>query len=483
MQVVLWHRSGGVRLVRLSHSLPGSESRIDKLITVALTVGSPTLAAFSLAITALNTRWANDRFPAIEYPNRLNAAKALIYLQRVPLRLITSHALLALAYIWTIAAATSMVWMIITFAFAIVDSLMNLGSNVNSNGQGVGTLWLWPIPVIVGWLWIPVFSHEKLKAAIDKANEIAYVATTENNPQIDDSQKSNARHMSPTGKGLGCTRRRFPPRTPRGLFQSSTSEDLGVDWVPRASPGLLRMPCPEARASVVWEGIFVAVFALGLQWSTTGSAAVTPTTGLGCRSGSYILYGIVSTMRWLILLLSSCLVHFAKPHHGRGYPSRSRLNSANLAENLATFLRRLSTFAAVGNTLCIILACVFQFSDFYSACYCNSSVLGRGAQYAFNIITPGYDYDGTRAAWIGGIMLAGGCVMLFMLALHLILELSNDITNDCRLLIHNIRSRIVIDHLLTCFGPPGVAVVSMQRNAEPLTHLIDDYAPLWMGVL
>jgi hypothetical protein len=187
--------------------------------------------------------------------------------------------------------------------------------------------------------------------------------------------------------------------------------------------------------SGVWKRLFIAsVFALGLQWSTTGSAAVivifTPTTGLGCRSGSYILYGIVSTMIWFTLLLSSYLAHFAKLHHDRGDPSRSRLNSANLAENLATVLRRLSTFAAFGNTLCIILACVFQFSDFYSTCYCNSSVLGRGAQYAFNIIAPGYDYDGTRAAWIGGIILASGYAMLFLLALHLILELSNDIIND-----------------------------------------------------
>jgi len=186
--------------------------------------------------------------------------------------------------------------------------------------------------------------------------------------------------------------------------------------------------------SGVWGRIFVAsVFALGLQWSTVGSATITvvftPTNGLGCRSGFYILYGIVSTMIWLTLLLSSYLAHFAKVKHDSGDPSRSKLSSANLAKGLATFLRRLSTFAAICSSLGVILACVFQFSNTYSTCYCNSSVLGRRAQNAFNIIASGYNYSATRAAWIGGIVLAGGYVFLFLFGLHLILELSNDIIN------------------------------------------------------
>ena len=510
----------------------GAESRIDNLISgeplvarislldqfltyhhpsVALTVGSPTLAAFSLAITALNTRWAHDRFSAIKYPNHENAARALIYLQQVPLRLTTRGGLLASlivlpenddwwecfvdrleqTYIWTIAAATSIAWVIIAFVFTIVDSLMNLGSNVNSNGQGVGTLWLWLIPIIVGWLWIPVCSYEKLKAAIDKANDIAYVAAPEPLPQIGETPKVDppsrvldVSHMQ--GVRMYSKKKVFTQDAARAApvfnYARIWEWSSAVEMVAQAFESADRMakrhapvnfrngwiyteekrvthhrgnragsieqvqaycgfpirgneePTPP-MPSGVWKRIFVAsIFALGLQWSTTSSAAIivifTPTTGLGCRSGSYILYGIVSTMIWLTMLLSSYLAHCAKVKHDRGDPSRSGLNSANLAKRLATFLRRASTFAAVCNTLSIILACVFQFSDFYSTCYCNSSVLGRGAEYAFNIIAPGYDYDGTRAAWIGGITLASGYVILFLFALHLILELSNDIIND-----------------------------------------------------
>ena len=62
---------------------------------VALAVGSPTLAAFSLALTAVNTRWAYDRLSAIKHHNHKNAARALIYLQQVPLRITTRDGLLA----------------------------------------------------------------------------------------------------------------------------------------------------------------------------------------------------------------------------------------------------------------------------------------------------------------------------------------------------------------------------------------------------
>ena len=120
---------------------------------------------------------------------------------------------------------------------------------------------------------------------------------------------------------------------------------------------------------------------------------------------------------------TSYLAHCAKTKHDRGDLSRSGLNSANLTKSLATFLRRTSTFAAVRNTSCVTLACIFQFPDFYSTCYCNSGMLGRGTQYAFNIVAPGYNYGGTRAAWTGGSR-------EWLCVLRLILELFNGIIKD-----------------------------------------------------
>jgi len=364
---------------------------------------------------------------------------------------------------------------------------MNLGKNLNSNGQGVGSLWLWLVPIVIGWLWTPVCSYNKLKSAIDKANDLAYVAAEDilnGAPRTDiprrayDVSHRQAIRMRKTRKVFTQDAARTAPvfnysrlwewssvvETIAQGFEEADRKarrhipvDSRKEWVlseekypvnrrdnrtgtisqVQAYCGFPlrgdREPIQPAPSGL-WVRIFVAsVFALGLQWGTTSSAALvvifTPTTGLGCRSGSYILYGAVSTMIWLALLLSSYLAHYAKVLHDNTETPISGFSSANVAQGIATLLRRLSVLAASCNTLAIVLACVFQFSNFYSTCYCNSSVLGRGGQHAYNIIAAGYDYGHMEAAWIGGIVLAGGCVAVFLLFLHLMLEPSSN-TND-----------------------------------------------------
>ncbi|KAJ7728642.1 hypothetical protein B0H16DRAFT_1211656, partial [Mycena metata] len=52
-----------------------------------------------------------------------------------------------------------------------------------------------------------------------------------------------------------------------------------------------------------------------LQWGTTGAAVFvaywTPSIGIGCRSGSYLIYGVAATLSWIILVLSHLLLHEA----------------------------------------------------------------------------------------------------------------------------------------------------------------------------
>ncbi|KAJ7136662.1 hypothetical protein C8R44DRAFT_868788 [Mycena epipterygia] len=56
-----------------------------------------------------------------------------------------------------------------------------------------------------------------------------------------------------------------------------------------------------------------AIVALFLQWGTTGAAIFvaykTPTFGLGCRSGSYLIYGIAATLSWAMLVFSHLVSH------------------------------------------------------------------------------------------------------------------------------------------------------------------------------
>jgi len=362
----------------------------------------------------------------------------------------------------------------------------------------VGSLWLWLVPIVIGWLWIPFSSYTKLKTAIDRANDVAFVAAPDPPPQIygvGDLPNTDGLHnphaprrtysfsyiqavrMSENTEVLTRDATRTAPvfnyarvwewwRIVETIAQALEHADANAEdhvpvngrkelWVLREDRRIHRdnrtgtigqvqaycgfpvrgdeepvRPIPPGA----WKRLTIAsVFALVLQWGTAGSAAtimiLTPTIGLGCRSGSYILYGVASTMIWLALLLSSYLAHFAKMRHDHGIP-RSGFNIVTVTEGLATFLRRLSIMAASFNSLWIILTCMFEFTNFYSTCYCNSSVLGRGSQYAYNIIIPTeHDYDRIRAAWIGGFVLAGGCVVLYLIFLHLMLEPSHETNN------------------------------------------------------
>ena len=388
-----------------------------------------------------------------------------------------------------------MAWVIIAFILATIDSLTNVES-LHSSGKAIGSLWLWLIPVVVGWLWIPFSSYEKLRTAIDRANDLAILAASdgplkpdigvEDSPSIDGSRKYHpqsraydlsriqAFRMSDKREVLdGDVARTSPMFNYARTWEwwcivemvaqafehadrnaeSHTPVDLGRGWVqPKDRRTAIHRDnrtgtieqvqayCgftaqgkegPERPLpSGAWERIFVAsVFALGLQWGTTGSGIViavfTPTTGLGCRSGSYILYGTISTIIWLTLVLSSYLAHCAKAWRRYSY-RRSGFDSVTVTRGLATFLRRLSILAASCNSIWIIIVCIFEFSNVYSTCYCNSSVLGRGVQHAYNlIITTGHDYGHTRAAWAGGFLFAGGCAALYLLFLSLMVELQH----------------------------------------------------------
>jgi hypothetical protein len=54
-----------------------------------LTVGSPTLAAYSLALTVLNGFWIARRFSFVGYPNARNAVKILSSLQQSSLEVVS----------------------------------------------------------------------------------------------------------------------------------------------------------------------------------------------------------------------------------------------------------------------------------------------------------------------------------------------------------------------------------------------------------
>ena len=179
----------------------GANDMTYNLESMFLTVGSPTLAAYSLALTALNGRWITGLFAGRSYANVESAVQILSNFQQSPLRLNTDDGLLASLIIlpqndqwwkklakslhythtWSISAATSIGWVVIAYIFTIVDYFLQRDPQPTrqTNGGSIGTLWLWLLPIVIGWLQIsPKCDSIRLNDAVDDANTLVYVATS-----------------------------------------------------------------------------------------------------------------------------------------------------------------------------------------------------------------------------------------------------------------------------------------------------------------
>ena len=108
-----------------------------------------------------------------------------------------------------------------------------------------------------------------------------------------------------------------------------------------------------------------------------------------------------------MMVASSALAHYSAPHSLKKLHPSLVDASEHSAAFIAVLLRRTGKVIAAGNALWITVTCMFQFSNLFERCYCNSSVLWRGAAEAYNVIhLTEEDLSGMRQAWVGGIVLA-----------------------------------------------------------------------------
>ncbi|KIJ95837.1 hypothetical protein K443DRAFT_108218, partial [Laccaria amethystina LaAM-08-1] len=469
----------------------GANDKLDNLDSVLLTVGSPTLAAYSLILTVLNSRWVTRHFARYTYPNVRNAIRILSSLQQSPIRVVKEGGLLAslivlpqndewwtelsewidYTHTWSISAATSIAWVVIAYTFTIIDSFTVGISNSNSNGQGVGSLWLWLLPIVIGWLQIsPKCDSTRLSSAVERANKLAHVATDDGHVVLVKEAQTETRAIELTLTEVDDLRRdekctapvfnyaRFLPwvqavedvseafQAASKHFHNHKSVDPSIDWVtvergqkpnernrvgtrtqvenyctPRQPGG---RPRSRWGPKVVSRMFLASALALMLQWGTAGAAFIqvwyTPTRGLGCRSASYLLYAVLSTIVWMLLVTSSILTHYASltQNHSQGRAIRQAIRHRHwptrVARRTSIILRRLGKLIAAFNSLWVLVACIFQFGSVFDNCYCNSSVFWLH-DHAYNVIAllPG-DVASVTSAWVGGVCLAGGTAVIYV---------------------------------------------------------------------
>ncbi|TRM67432.1 hypothetical protein BD626DRAFT_100727 [Schizophyllum amplum] len=389
---------------------------------------------------------------------------------------------------WSMVAVANVLWVVAAFVLTIVNAFSAIEWKANSEGQAVGALWLWLLPVTVGWMQIsPRCEYPRLRDAMRKANRRAYVATEDGtvvaadalserrgisfhedgsrDTLFDDEQCtapifSYARVFSWaraaedvasafTAASENATRR-IPVSSDRtwtsasdkghGKLAATVHPDNREGRVDEVATYCSSVKAGDPRGNTVWTRIAVASLAsLGLQWATTGAALMivmgAPTVGFSCRSGTYLMYGVMSTVVWICMVLSSILADHALPRPVSANRMAEMGPSAStvvfsppqwLLTQLSLALRRAGKTLAIMNSGWVVITCVMQFSNLFRSCYCSGCVLSLGKRFAYVVMSLNpEDIPALKRAWIGGIALSTVSTGAFMFFLYLCMDSDN----------------------------------------------------------
>jgi hypothetical protein len=172
-------------------------SGADDILSFLFTIGSPALAAYSLQITYLNTRWIAAAFSDVKYPNSKHMPAVLSAFHHIPIEIShhppSLHSLIVLPQnddFWRhlfAAANKTRRWPISLFMgllLAIVALILTIMDSFNSPnpsgdiGYAIAAIWIFLFPLVTGWLHVgcePEPNH--LKDSLEAANLKAWVAT------------------------------------------------------------------------------------------------------------------------------------------------------------------------------------------------------------------------------------------------------------------------------------------------------------------
>ncbi|KAK7046251.1 hypothetical protein R3P38DRAFT_3307706 [Favolaschia claudopus] len=171
--------------------------------------------------------------------------------------------------------------------------------------------------------------------------------------------------------------------------------------------------CQDLAAYIPWSDIppffikqfiFAAVLAIILQWGSTGAAIFvaynTPMVGIGCRSGSYIIYGIAATVSWLLLVASNFYSH-AVMQRLEKQPTRN----VGLLGALAVITRILGNTLVVLNAGWLIASTILEEIGFFQTCWCQTDSFQLGTSGWTPVFKASSDLRSVAGGvWIGGFI-------------------------------------------------------------------------------
>jgi hypothetical protein len=141
--------------------------------------------------------------------------------------------------------------------------------------------------------------------------------------------------------------------------------------------------------------------------------------GIGCRTASSILYGVLATLVWAMLVVSSFLAYRSTRITAFGTVSKS----ARIFRYCSILLRRLGKIIAALNAIWLVVASLFQLSNVFDQCWCNSSIPSWHSK-AYNIIDfSNFDPNtGLVAGWTSGVAVAAATALAFMLYVNFLVS-------------------------------------------------------------
>ncbi|KAF8345426.1 hypothetical protein F5887DRAFT_180604 [Amanita rubescens] len=418
----------------------GSRDTLSNCLAVLLTVGSPTLAAYSLALAVISNRWMVKRFGRSGYYpiHHLEfAAQTLSNLQQVSLELPNAahnvlpslivdrrnqpwleelaHGLEYAVPKWTLSSIMSVVYVALADLFTWIDTLSGPLSNivVNATGESISSLWLCFLPIVIGNLQLsPKTDSNRIRRAFNNAE--SHLVTT-----ADEGSPEQARASGPLLINMESQATIDEDELAPVYFYARAFTWIRVvrevaDGFDAASQHASGHRTNTQHDSYEIFTIFATstLLALFLQWGTTGAAIMamffTPTKGLGCRSGAYLLYGVNSTLIWFLCVLSSVLAHY--------YKKGTRISTFIWGTSLV--LRYTAKCLAAGNTVWLFLTAILQFGNLDDTCWCNSSKLSLHSKAYTVIIYTDSFLAGIKIAWAGGLAMAFLTAALFLIALN-----------------------------------------------------------------
>ena len=249
------------------------------------------------------------------------------------------------------------------------------------------------------------------KARIDPSGPVQDLQSLPSTMEENGSAHASACDSASSRSKAISTGYRDPVRNNTTLLEAGLTLDVDMPY----------MEWKDVEASSDWKWNFtisnaIAVF---LQWGVTGSAIVisylTEVRGLGCRSGSYLLYGILATSAHVLLLASVFLSHHVMLVYQRERQKRAtsarheipRSNQIKCIGRLAVLMRFFGKSVAVINAIWIILSSTFELIGFYESCWCTGTVLGLGNKAWVVLFVSGDKMrEEAEASWIGGLAMS-----------------------------------------------------------------------------